>query len=302
MTIAFIHSFQSFLPGIRAYIDFFSKYGIQTNEYHPDQYATIRADVAWHFMGIERRRRKEMVTVHEYASASIPPASRWKDQIKRWVNGRPDYRIFNNEYVHKQFNFHDGVPSGIRDHGIPLLKKDTEEKKEFDFIYVGTVDQSRKLDALFRQFSKEDLKEKTLLVLSKNYDLVAKKFSGVRNIYFKGPVDTGEVFRLIRKSRYGINYIPDVLPFNQQTSAKFLDYVACGIPVITTDYAWIRQFRQRRGGNFFFVDKNLEHLTWSEISTFNYADPNVEGLDWNSRIRESGVLEFLQSKFPGLNF
>ncbi|HEX4849269.1 MAG TPA: hypothetical protein VFV08_00620, partial [Puia sp.] len=117
-----------------------------------------------------------------------------------------------------------------------------------------------------------------------------------------GPVATAEAYMFIRKSHFGINYIPDLIPYNHQTSAKFLDYAVCGIPIVSTDYFWIREFQKNRRGEYFFLDKKFNQFNWKEISGFKYQNPVLDGLDWNSRIRESGILEFLQSKFIGLQF
>ncbi|WP_205513150.1 hypothetical protein [Longitalea arenae] len=304
MTIRFIHPHKAFLPELIAYIDFFSSYGITTKVVSPAELTTTDGDVEWHFMGQHLRRRKNVITIHEYASASVPPLSVLKDSIKKLINAKPDYRIFNNDYVQQQFQTNDDIPFGIRNYGIPpgtahLLPG---IQKQYDFVYVGTVDKGRKLELLFDCFAKGALKERSLLVLSRVYDSLSATYEGAANITFKGPIPYNEVYFHIQQARFGINYMPDILPYNQQTSAKFLDYAACRLPIITTDYAWVRQFQKNYGGNYFYLQPRLNNFTWENISHFRYANPDLSSWTWEQQIRNSGILSFLESKFMGLKF
>src|SRR5690349_799671 len=135
MTIAFIHPHKAFMPEIIAYVDFFSAMGVTTRVIKPQEVEAIQCDVEWHFMGRHTRRNKNRIIIHEYASASVPPFSKVKDRIKQLINTRPDYRIFNNEYVLKQFSSNDKVPYGIRNYGIPsgnaYLLPGIEKKYDF---------------------------------------------------------------------------------------------------------------------------------------------------------------------------
>ena len=100
MTIAFVHSHRSFLPELDAYSNFFSAYGIQTTAIGPNETASSRADLLWHFMGTDNSHSKnDVVTIHEYGSASVPPFRKWKDLMKRFLSPKPGYRIFLNQYV-----------------------------------------------------------------------------------------------------------------------------------------------------------------------------------------------------------
>ena len=296
MTIAFIHPHKAFMPEIIAYVDFFSAMGVTTLVIKPQEVDAIQCDVEWHFMGSHTRRNKNRITIHEYASASVPPFSILKDRIKQLINARPDYRIFNNEYVLQQFRSNDKVPYGIRNYGIPsgtayLLPA---IEKKYDFVYIGTVDKGRQPELLLNCFAGGALKDHSLLVLSRSYDALQKEYAGARNIVFEGPVPYHDIYAHIQQARFGINYMPDILPYNRQTSAKFIDYAACRLPVITTDYAWVRDFQQKYGGHFFYLQPGLSNFTWENISGFTFSQPDVNGWTWEKQIRGSGVLEFLQ--------
>jgi len=92
--------------------------------------------------------------------------------------------------------------------------------------------------------------------------------------------------------------MPDKLPYNQQVSAKFIDYTACGAKIISSDYAWIRDFQKKNGGEYFYLSDNLQNFTWDNINDFHYVRPELQHYTWNNQIERSGVLDFLQEKFP----
>lgn len=148
-------------------------------------------------------------------------------------------------------------------------------------------------DHLFACFTRPALKEKSLLVLSKDYEPLRDLYNAFPNIIFKGPVPQEEVNRYIRQSSFAINYKPDVAPHNEQTSTKFLEYAACRIPVISTDFSWMRKFQQQYGGNYFYLSKDLSNLSWENASNFQYSFPDLSEWTWEKQIRGSGVLEFL---------
>ena len=146
------------------------------------------------------------------------------------------------------------------------------------------------------------MKDHSLLILSNNYEDLKNKLKLHKNIFFAGPVKHKEVKTYIEKSRFALNFILDEEPFNQQTSTKFLEYAALKISVISTSYAWVKYFQQKYGGNYFYLNNDLSNFTWEKISDFSYSFPELNEWTWEKQIRRSGVLEFLQSKFPELSF
>lgn len=300
MTILFITGDNAILPEIDAYISFFSRYpGVHTKVIFTAAGNRVQADVEWYFMGMHRRRNDKVITIHEYASASVPPFASLKNRLKKALNCRPDYRLFYSEFVKEQFNFRDNIPFGYRSHGV-MDGRDmhTIANKKYDFIYVGSVDKQRELFTLFSSFITGSMQDKTLLVLSKNYRTVAEALRNYPNIIFKGPVPYAEVYGYIRQSRFAINFIPGKRPYNQQVSAKFIDYTASGAKIISSDYAWIREFQEKNGGEYFYLSDNLQNFTWNNINNFHYVRPELQHYTWDNQIERSGVLSFLQEKFP----
>ena len=100
MTILFITGDNAILPEIDAYISFFSRYPcVHTKMVFTTTRHHVQSDVEWYFMGMHRRRNNNAITIHEYASASVPPFASLKNRLKKALNCRPDYRLFYSEYV-----------------------------------------------------------------------------------------------------------------------------------------------------------------------------------------------------------
>jgi hypothetical protein len=307
MTIAIVHPHQAFLPEIEAYIHFFSDHHIRVETAYPHQSGKIKADVEWHFMGTDRVARKDQrLIVHEYASASVPPFRRLKDRVKSILNARPHYSIFLNQYVKDQFRFTSNAPFGFRDMGVSskFIFQDvaTAVDKAYDFVYSGAVTKDRAIEKLLDAFSRPPLNKHSLLLLSQDYSMLADQFSGCSNISFLGPLSQSSVAQYLQRSKFCINYRPGIEPHSHQTSTKLLEYAACNIPTLTSDGKWIRDFCKTTGAQFFFLADDLSNLTWENINKFAYRFPDLSDWTWASQIRKSGILEFLQTKFPHLHF
>lgn len=306
MTIAFIHQNKAFLPALNGYPAFFSKYNIQCEVVTKKELGSVKRHIEWYFMGTDMsKKNRGICKIHEYISPSTPPLRPLKDLYKKSVNCQPDFRIFKNEYVKDCFNFNDQVPFCYQDIGISpewLADPTPAPAKEFDFIYIGDLSTTRKPDRLLHSFTSEAMQNHTLLLLSRDFTALEAKYRTHANIIFRGPEKKSQVKEFIRRSRFGLNYIPDIEPFNRLTSTKLLEYAALKIPVITTNYRWVREFEKKYGGRFFYLDNDFANLTWENVNGFEYSFPDLSGWTWESQLRKSGVLEFLSSKFPDLKW
>ena len=302
MTIALVHRHKAFLPAIHGYTQFFNRQGIRCEAVTPRELASLPHQVEWHFMGIDQTPiKKDIYKIHEYLSTSTPPFQTLKDLGKRLLNSRPDLRIYKNEYVQRSMGIHDQVPFCFQDVGIAdewFTASATEYDKEFDFIYVGELSAKRKPELLIDRFTRPDMQQHTLLLLSRHYEHLQEQYHHYPNIIFKGPVAKSEVKEYILRSRFGINYMPDIEPFNQLTSTKFLEYAACGLPIISTNYAWVNSFQQEYGGRFLLLSPDLNDLTWEKVNNYVYETPDMRGWTWEQQLRRSGVLRYLQVQFP----
>lgn len=291
---------------MEGYIRFFSKYGITCQAVTKDELGLVHRQVEWFFMGTDLSKPKEgIIKIHDYGSTSMPPFRWWKDFYKSFINTQPDARIYQNEFVKRAFNIKDRQPFFYCHVGVPdewLNTVAPTGNKIYDFIYVGDLSPKRQPELLLNCFTRGSLQQQTLLVLGKEYDSLQQLYRNNTNIIFKGPVPRSEVRSFIEDARFGINYIPDLKPFNQLTPTKFLEYAACGIPVITTDYNWIRKFAQQYGGSYFFLAPDFSNFTWENVNNFTYANPDLTEWTTEALIRKSGILEFLESKFPEVKF
>lgn len=289
-----------------AYRRFFSGYQITCEVVNKNDLGLIHRHVEWWMMGTDLTKPKEGIyKIHEYCSSSVPPWRWWKNWWKSFFNAQPDFRLFLNEYVRKAFNFHDHIPFGYRDMGIPEHWLQTDpflHERDYDFVYTGELSPIREPELLLNSFATGAMIDKTLLVIGKDYEYLQDVYASYKNIEFMGPFPYETMDSHILKARFGINYMIDKEPFNQQTSTKLLEYAALGLPIITTQYAWVEQFQQQYGGNFFYLEPDLSNFTWEQVNNFPYVKPDMESLTWENRIRSSGVLEFLESKFPELKF
>ncbi|HXB29543.1 MAG TPA: glycosyltransferase, partial [Puia sp.] len=255
------------------------------------------ADVYWYMMGFfPKSFHKKKLIIHEYASASVPPYRKLKDYLKSRLTPRPHFRLYLNEYVREQLNIHDEVPFSYRDMGISdvFFQSGEEVRKEYDFIYMGNLSSERKLGELLQVFDHGALKNNSIFMLGNDKDNLSKSFRHCSNIHFNASVPWEEVPRYLKRARYAINYIPDEEPFNAQTSTKFLEYAAMKIPVISTHYFWISEFRERYGGNYFLLKKDLTNMTWDRITRYPFEFPDLQSWGWEDRILASGILEFLR--------
>ena len=296
MTILFKYPAHSFLPEIFAYNRFFEKMGVQViaND------TSIEPDVCWELMGFQlTRSTPAKVYIDEYSSASTPPFKSIKDSVKSVFNRKPDYRLFLNPYVNNSFNFKDRIPYGYRDMGVDRLETSPISTKSYDFIYTGSLEKHRKITELLKIFTDGAMRGRNILILSKDYAGWQHTYRKFDNIAFAGPCEPCEVSQFLQKAKYGVNFIPDIEPFNQQTSTKLLEYAANGLPIITTRYHWVQEFEKKYGGRFFYVDEGLSNLTEENLLAFRFITPDISGWTWDNQILNSGVLQFLEQKFPG---
>ncbi len=302
MLIAFVHNRKTFLPALDGYLNFFSKYNIDVADCTAKELQTLNADVEWHFMGIDQTPKTKAVKIHDYMSASTPPFAMLKNKLKSQLNSKPDFRLFLNQYILDCFSFSDEIPFGFRDMGIQdVTGRSQRATTEYDFIYVGEM-RSRQLPKVIKSFTTGALSGKSILFLSKDYDQLKRSLAHYTNITFLGPVAPSEVSNYISASKFAINYIPNIEPYNKQTSTKLLEYVACKVPVISTRYEWMENFQENFGGTYFYLNDDLSNFTWEAVNKFEYGFPDLSQWTWESQIKKSGVLNFLSTRFPDIRW
>ncbi|MFB5088606.1 glycosyltransferase [Psychrobacillus sp. PGGUH221] len=295
MKIAFVNDGKSYLPEVRAYVDFLNKQnGFSAIEVKKHQKELIKdCDIIWRFMGLDfKKNNTNQFHIHEYVSLSVGNFAKQKDFFKRYLNSKPSGRVFLNEKLLKKMNFNDNIPSLKRDMGISEGFYTIKQKKEYDFVYLGDISQTRNIGSLLNYFKTINKGQSILLIGSVNEEIY-KEFNNADNIVFTGKVNYEEVPNLASKAVYGINYVPNIFPFNIQTSTKLLEYCALGMKIITTDYKWVNEFENNRGGKFLKIDEDLKNLTKKRIEEFEFKTPNVDDLKWDSIFNQIGLVNFI---------
>src|SRR5690554_3220938 len=157
--ILFLRNNKALYPEIDAYMDYFNKtpnfeaYDLTkiNNEVDFDEY-----DVLWEMKGFGGVKSKNKIIVHDYASLSVPPFAKLKNRLKTIINPKPDLRIFLNENVKSGFKFKDDIPYCLRDMGLDQeFIKNEEVKKEYKFVYVGSVGKERNIDKFLKNYNSE---------------------------------------------------------------------------------------------------------------------------------------------------
>lgn len=289
MLIHFVHTGSAYLPELNAYHRFLETRGHQAQTHRDTETIPSGAQVVWWMCGRvphgAARRLGGAVHVHEYASASVPPLAWPKDRAKRWLQPVPHYRLFQNAWVRDRMGFADAVPHEFRDMGIDTAFLEAPPHPlatEFDFVYLGDMQRLRHFLPVFAAL--EQLGRRTLLIGEAAPDLGAalRRFPRVT---LAGRIPHATVPAMLRRARYGLNLVPDRLPYSEQTSTKLLEYCAVGLPVVSTDYRWVRGFAQQHGARLAFVPGRATAARYAELlgpalDAQALAPPDVSALIW----------------------
>ncbi|MFC1566855.1 hypothetical protein ACFL4A_03330 [bacterium] len=292
--ILIINKQKAHLPEIKAYqkyfndkSDYFFYDSAELKDFNENDF-----DAVWCFMGVDKQERK-IPTVHEYASLSAGKFPKLKNLIKKKINTKPNLRLFLNESVKDGFGFADNVAYIFRDMGVDESFFLVNEKKQYDFVYIGEINFDRKMHKLLRKFANE-LKQYKLLLIGNCADDIFAEFKDEPNIYFEGKIPYYEIPKLASLAEFGINYIPDIYPYNLQTSTKILEYSAMGLKTISISYKWINEFEKKHEGRFLKVREDLSDFTYERIRDFEYKSADVKSLTWDNIIKNCGLEEALK--------
>lgn len=244
-------------------------------------------DINIYFMGMRPLWKKyigKAVEIHEYQSLSTPPYAHLKNFTKKIINKKPAGRIFLNEIVAQQLSFSDAIPCIYRDMGVDKdFFQHPKDNPEFDIVYSGSIVGRLGLVEILVRLSHQ---YKVLVIGSVEGEI--KELLLKHNITLTGRVQRHELPNLYANARYGLNYTPDIYPFNIQTSTKTLEYLASGLGVISNRYIW---------SNHFFNSINF-HPVWlndSDICLENKGlnSDNIIEFSWDSILEKSKFNYFL---------
>lgn len=250
-------------------------------------------DVNIYFMGVlpfwhkYKGRAKE---IHEYQSLSVNPHSHIKDFLKKHLNRKPHGRIFLNDIVKTGLNFKDDTPYIYRDMGVDKeLFQTPSTNPEFDIVYCGSLSGR---PGLINELSKLSNLGFKLLIIGSVTQEISDTFEHQKNVHLTGRVDRSEIPDLYKQCRSGLNFTPDVYPFNVQTSTKTLEYIASGLNVISNKYKWVEDFSQTEGYDFLYLD---DINKYNIFQMPNYDLERIKKYSWDNILNEANFLSFLES-------
>lgn len=299
MKILYKRSEGALLPDIDAYVkylnqdDFFQAYDsrdLVEGDYNPQDF-----DAIWEFKGLGGERPDNQLLIHEYASLSTGRFAKTKNLVKSLRNPKPDLRVFLNQDVRDGFYFRDGIQEIFRDMGVDqqFINVPTP-KKEYDFIYMGSISKEREIDRFLHSFAKRK-QGKLHLVGTIEDDEIYTAYKDHPDITFVGRVDYKDIPEIASKAVYGINYIPNKYPYTLQTSTKMLEYSALDLKIISTDYKWARNFEAKHGSKFYYLGKDMD-FDLSNIDDFDFKNNyNAADYTWDKIFEQAQLKDTLKA-------
>ncbi|GAA0538554.1 MULTISPECIES: glycosyltransferase [Rheinheimera] len=283
-SLCFVHQSKAQLPELQAYAEYFRhKYQVVINT--PD--ANLQGyDIVWFFMGyFHYKPQPHQFIVHEYASLSTPPFARFKDQLKQMLNIRPHLRVFQNPRQSDLLQFNDDVPVRYRDMGLSgHFTTQLYTDKKCDLIYVGSMNKSRQLERAIDTVLKLR-PHASMWLVGQPVAYLQRRYQHHANIRFIGAVPNSQIPQLLNQARFGLNYVPDVYPYNFQTSTKMLEYVACGLPVIGNRTAWVNSFLTNHKLQYHDIN---QLKIWPTPGAVTVASEVLQSWSWQQRIADAG--------------
>ena len=293
MKIGILGKSQSYLPEAFAYKKYLEKYNheIVITSNHDE---LINFDTIIMFMGFYPNKRNTNIKyIHEYNSLSLQPYAHIKNKLKQYLNFKPDKRIFLNNYVKFFFNFRDNISFLNRDMGYDISFKDCQKIKnkkiEYDLVYTGSFDNRNGLFECVKYLSKFGFKI-ALIGNMKNH--LYNEFKKIDKVSILGKLDLNEIIKVFNITKCGLNFTPDIFPFNVQSSTKTIEYSAAGLGVISNRYIWAETFEKSRSANFLYLD---ELSSKDQIYNFNFKNAFVDDLIWENILNESNFKSFIES-------
>lgn len=290
-SLCFIHQSKAQLPELQAYVEYFRpRYHvvIKTPDANLQDY-----DIVWFFMGFYRYQAlPHQFVVHEYASLSTPPFARTKDYLKQRLTVQPHLRVFQNQQQNRLMKFTDNVAVRYRDMGVAQqYSAQPNVEKNCDLIYVGAMEKSRQVEKALDIVLK--LKpHASIWLVGPPAAYLQHRYKEYANVKFIGAVLNNQVPVLLHQANFGLNYVPDVYPYQLQTSTKLLEYAACGLPVIGNKTSWVDSILANHPLQYHDVNQLTE---WPQPKPVALSNSVRESWSWQQRIAAANFETILPS-------
>lgn len=258
-------------------------------------------DINIYFMGMRSFFQKNegiAKEVHEYQSLSTPPYAGIKNIAKRIVNKKPDGRIFLNNFVYKELGFKDHIPFIYRDMGVDeMFFQNPLVNPEFDIIYCGSVSTRIGLVQTLLNLAKKNY---TILVIG-NVTEIERHALKSKNITLMGAVKRELLPEMYRNAKFGLNYTPDIYPYNVQTSTKTLEYLASGLEVISNRYKWSEVFFEKINYSPVWLEEDGTLSIKEECCSKTVNSSIIKSYSWENILSSSNLDGFLKEVLDEVN-
>ncbi|EGR2427771.1 glycosyltransferase [Vibrio cholerae] len=281
----------AYTPEAFAYASYLNKNGVDVQLEH-ERLLCLNNDLNIYFMGFRPSvlyKKNTAIEIHEYQSLSTAPFPKVKDFLKVNINKNPKGRIFLNSVVKERLSFNDDIPYIYRDMGVDeAFYQSSSNNKEFDIVYSGSI---RGRPGLIPQLYRLATLGFKLLIIGSVEVSIIKLFSKFgKNVIFTGRVSREQLPDLYKNCRAGLNFTPDIYPFNIQTSTKTLEYLASGLMVITNKYHWSESFFLGNERYCIFLEKLESYI---EIECKPEKFPCIEEYEWSSILKKADFYNFI---------
>jgi len=294
MIIGILKNSKSYLPEIHAYSEILKKkYKVIVSS--DEDYLNSISDLIIKFPGFFIKKFKffyknksRKIIIHDYASLSTPPFAKIKNLIKYYFSEIPNLRIFNSNFVKEEFSFKDNIPYLVRPAGVNkkfFFKENTERVAQI--VYVGSF--RNKLCIGFKKILKFNL---NLIVIGVFPEKFQNEFKFHKNIFFLGYKTQDQIIEILKVSEYGLNYIPDIYPWNNQCSLKLLEYSAANLKIISNKSKFILEFEKEFNFKFNYIE-NINNV--NDIINYNYKNGNINSLEWNNILQQCNFINTIDS-------
>ena len=266
-TVHFVHTGAAYMPELAAYATHLARLGHHSVVHRDPASVPLEADIVWwlcgRVTGAHAHRLRHSVQVHEYASASVGRWPSLKDRFKRWSQPRPHYRLFLNDWVRKRLGFDDGVPSSLRDMGVPaaFLQAQAPTAPDYDLVYLGEMSRLLACQEALRAIAQAGL---SLLLVGDVPPALEALVRHWPKVHCRGRIPQDQVPSQLLRARAGLNLMPMRLPLTQQTSTKVLEYLAVGLPVLSNRYAWAEQIAAQHPGRVRLLEATDSADSWRQ--------------------------------------
>lgn len=155
------------------------------------------------------------------------------ESIAQWY--RDNYSLTN---VHCIYNYpHKQIRDGEY-HSNVLKETFGIQNDEILFIYQGLLDSGRSVEILLNVFSKIDKKKHVVFMgYGPLEDVVTEYSEKFSNIHFQPAVEPDDVISYTQSADVGLSLIENTsLSYYLTLANKVVEYIAGGVPVITTDF------------------------------------------------------------------